>query len=296
MSRFRLFSAHDLHAGDMHRPRDAAATDSTGSGELQRRTVLAAMAALGTAAAGGCDSPTSPSATSSQGGPAGPAAASSGSPVPQPSTPAANARPSTSGLPAEIVHGPRDVPAVALTFHGQGEPALVRKLLDALAAADTRVTVLAVGVWLQQQPDLAKRILDGGHELGNHTQHHGNIAAMPQAQAFAEIDDCATALRRLTGSIGRWFRPSQTQYSTPGIQSQAARVGYPVCLSYDVDSLDYTDPGAAAVVRNTLKAAQNGSIVSLHFGHPDTVAALPDLLAGLHTRGLRAVTMTELLG
>jgi peptidoglycan/xylan/chitin deacetylase (PgdA/CDA1 family) len=199
-------------------------------------------------------------------------------------------------LPAEVVHGPRDRPNVALTFHGQGEPALVRRLLDVLAAQDTRVTVLAVGSWLASQPDMARRILDGGHELGNHTQNHAAIAEMSPARTYAEIDACAQQLKELTGSIGTWFRPSQTQYATPTIQAQAARVGYPTCLSYDLDSLDYTDPGADLVVNTTLRAAQNGSIVSLHFGHADTVAALPRVLDGLRQRGLHPVTMTELVG
>jgi peptidoglycan/xylan/chitin deacetylase (PgdA/CDA1 family) len=254
-----------------------------------RRAVLAALAAAGAAALAGCDAPSRSSTPPSPPGtvPASPPSAA-------PTAPPANAPPAT--LPAEVVHGPRDVPAVALTFHGQGDAAVVGRLLDALAAAGTRVTVLAVGVWLEQQPALARRVLDAGHELGNHTQHHADIKAMRDAQAFAEIDDCAAALRRLTGSIGRWFRPSQTQHSTPAIQAQAARAGYSTCLSYDVDSLDYTDPGAAAVVRNTLQGVQNGSIVSLHFGHPGTVTAIPDLVAGLHSRGLRPVTMTELVG
>ncbi len=72
-------------------------------------------------------------------------------------------------------------------------------------------------------------------------------------------------------------------------------MGYPTCLSYDLDSLDYTDPGAAAVTRNTLRSVQNGSIVSLHFGHAGTVAAMPQLLDGLRQRGLHPVTMTELM-
>ena len=51
-------------------------------------------------------------------------------------------------LPPEVVHGPRDRPAVALTFHGQGDPTVVTQLLSRLEARDVRVTVLAVGSWL----------------------------------------------------------------------------------------------------------------------------------------------------
>jgi peptidoglycan/xylan/chitin deacetylase (PgdA/CDA1 family) len=198
-------------------------------------------------------------------------------------------------LPAEVGTGPRDRPNVALTFHGQGDPKLVDQLLAELASGGARVTVLAVGSWLAAQPDMARRILDGGHELGNHTQNHLAIADMAANQAFTEINTCAQTLKRLTGSIGTWFRPSQTQHATPTIEAQATRVGYPTCLSYDVDSLDYTDPGPAKVVQNTLSAVGNGSIVSLHFGHSGTVTAMPELLDGLRRQGLQPVTMTELM-
>ena len=142
---------------------------------------------------------------------------------------------------------------------------------------------------------MARRILDGGHELGNHTQHHIDISAMDEAQAYAEITGCADRLRRLTGSIGTWFRPSRAQYATPLVQTLARRAGYPHVLSYDVDSLDFTSPGASAVIRNVTGQIRNGSVVSLHFGYADTVTALPALLAELDRRRLRAVTTTELL-
>ncbi|MFF5918745.1 polysaccharide deacetylase family protein [Streptomyces flavochromogenes] len=199
------------------------------------------------------------------------------------------------GQPAEITHGPRDRPRVALTFHGQGDPALARTLLGQAEKAGARVTVLAVGSWLDRHPDLARRVLDGGHDLGNHTQRHIDVNAMTETEALAEIEACATRLRRLTGSIGTWFRPSRTQYAAPAVLRAARRAGYPHVLSYDVDSLDFTSPGATAVVRNVTGSVRAGSVVSLHFGYPDTAAALPLLLADLGRRGLRAVTTTELL-
>jgi peptidoglycan/xylan/chitin deacetylase (PgdA/CDA1 family) len=208
----------------------------------------------------------------------------------------ATAAPTRSGpSPPEVVNGPRDRPNVALTFHGQGDPAQIGLLLDELERGDARVTVLAVGSWLDAAPAMARRVLDGGHELGNHTQNHVAVSNLPADRAFAEIDACAARLKRLTGSIGSWFRPSQTQHATPTVRAQAAKVGYPTCLSYDLDSLDSTDPGAAAVARTTLAGVRNGSIVSLHFGHAGTVTAMPEILDGLRQRGLRAVTMTELV-
>lgn len=197
--------------------------------------------------------------------------------------------------PAEVTHGPRDRPQVALTFHGQGDPALAESLLGEAEKGGARVTVLAVGSWLDEHPDIARRILGGGHDLGNHTLRHVDINAMSEQDAEAEIRGCAERLRRLTGSIGTWFRPSRAPRASPLVESVARRVGYPHVLSYDVDSLDYTAPGAPAVTRKVIGEIRNGSVVSLHFGYADTVAALPAVLEELGRRGLRAVTTTELL-
>ncbi|MGW0971517.1 polysaccharide deacetylase family protein [Streptomyces sp. NPDC002516] len=198
--------------------------------------------------------------------------------------------------PPEITHGPRTRPSkVALTFHGQGDPSVAKALLGEAEKAGARVTVLAVGTWLDEHPDLARRILDGGHDLGNHTQRHLDINAMTKAEAAAEIRGCADRLRKLTGSIGTWFRPSRSPRASPLVQRLARDAGYPHTLSYDVDSLDYTSPGAAAVTRKVLAEVRPGSVVSLHFGYADTVAALPALLHELDRRGLGAVTTTELL-
>jgi peptidoglycan/xylan/chitin deacetylase (PgdA/CDA1 family) len=184
---------------------------------------------------------------------------------------------------------------VALTFHGQGAESIATALLTEAEQAGARISVMAVGSWLAQYPQLAKRILHGGHDLGNHTMHHLDIKAMDASAAYAEIEGCAQQLRTLTGSAGRWFRPSQTQYATPMIEQQARKAGYPTCVSYDVDSLDYTDPGSDAVISNVLSQAKPGSIVSMHFGHPGTVTALPAVVRGLKSKGLRPVTLTELL-
>jgi len=254
---------------------------------LDRRTVLQSAVALGAVPLAGCARATEPAPVR----PAGPSTPATDTPAA--ATPSAGT--TRGALPAELTHGPRERPKVALTFHGQGEPAQVKALLGELERAGAKVTVLAVGSWLSAQPAMARRILDGGHELGNHTQNHGPIASMDAAGAFAEIDGCAQVLRTLTGSIGTWFRPSQTQYSTGLIQAQAARAGYPTCLSYDLDSLDYTDPAPAAIVATVTGAVQNGSIVSLHFGHAATVAAIPQVLDRLRQRGLAPVTMTELV-
>jgi peptidoglycan/xylan/chitin deacetylase (PgdA/CDA1 family) len=199
-------------------------------------------------------------------------------------------------LPAEVSRAETGRDEVALTFHGQGEPAQVERLLGVLEKAGARVTVLVVGTWLGEYPSMARRVLAGGHELGNHTENHLDMSEMDAAAAYAEISACADRLRALTGSQGRWFRPSQTQYATAVVKEQAVRAGYPTCLSFSLDSRDHTEPGPPVVVRNVLGKVRAGDVVSLHFGHDGTTVAMPQILAGLQEKGLRPVTAGELFG
>jgi peptidoglycan/xylan/chitin deacetylase (PgdA/CDA1 family) len=204
-------------------------------------------------------------------------------------------RPKITSAP-ELGHGKRSVPSVALTFHGAGDPAIARAVLHELEREHVRATVLAVGTWLEAEPAMAGRVLGAGHELGNHTLHHLPMLGLDAATSYAEIVGCARTLHRLTGSQGRWFRASGTQHTNPIIRTAAARAGYAQCLSYDLDSLDWTDPGPAAIVRAVLAGARGGSIVSLHLGHRGTVAAMPAVLSGLQTLGLKPTTVGELVG
>ncbi|MFE9095344.1 polysaccharide deacetylase family protein [Streptomyces sp. NPDC007264] len=265
-------------------PGPAAGTAPTAP---DRRSALRTGAGLAGALATAC----SPGATVHPSHPARP------TPAPRAS---AGSRPAAAprafpGQPAQITHGPRDRPRVALTFHGQGDPALATSILDTAERAGAKITVLAVGTWLDEHPDVARRILDGGHDLGNHTLRHLGINTLSETDARAEIQGCARRLRRLTGSIGTWFRPSRAPGATPLVERLARDAGYPHVLSYDVDSLDHTSPGAAAVTRKVIGEVRNGSVVSLHLGYADTRTALPALLHELDRRGLAAVTTTELL-
>jgi peptidoglycan/xylan/chitin deacetylase (PgdA/CDA1 family) len=196
----------------------------------------------------------------------------------------------------DIAHGPRNKPEVALTFHGNGDIALAHKLLAILDQRKVPVTVFAVGTWLKANPTIAKTIIAAGHDIGNHTYSHTQMKTISAAKVNSEISLCAKELTSQIGNHGSFFRPSGTQNSTALIRSTALKYGYKKCISYDVDSLDYQDPGKATVLKAVTNSVQNGSIISLHFGHQDTIDAMPALLDQLQAKGLTPVTLTTMLG
>lgn len=209
--------------------------------------------------------------------------------------------PATAGAPATFVsHGPTDTRQVALTFHTNGDLVLAQQLLDLFATRKVHVTNFVVGNWLAQHPDWGKRLVDGGHEPANHTYTHTHFARLSPAQMSDEVTRCRDILAKTTGSGGRLFRPSNT---ANGIDSPSSAVlgvvgaaGYPTLLGYDVDPFDFKDPGSAAVSQRAIAALHPGAILSLHFGHPGTIAALPAILDAIDAKGLTAVTASALLG
>jgi peptidoglycan/xylan/chitin deacetylase (PgdA/CDA1 family) len=184
---------------------------------------------------------------------------------------------------------------VALTFHGAGDLGIARQIHDTLGAAGARATIMAVGTWLAASPDGIKMFHDSGHDIGNHTWSHGVMADMSTATTLSEIERCRDELDKLLGTPGSFFRQSSAQTATQAELVAAGTAGYRRVLSYDIDGLDWKDPGPT-VIRSAVAAATAGSVVSLHLGHQGTVAALPGILADLAARGLTPVTATELLG
>ena len=255
---------------------------------LSRRSLLmGTLAAAGAGVAAACS-----------------AAAKSGAAASSPSTrrstaPSSSAHatptPAPTGPATEVVNGPRTRQEIALTFHASGDPALGRALLSAAEAGGAKLTIFVVGSWLDQNPSMAQRIVSGGHELGNHTYTHPNLRALSGAALEDEVTRARDVLRRLTGSGGDYFRPSQMDRATPPVLAAAGEAGYRISVAYDVDPLDYQDPGSAAVRDRTLAAVRPGSIVSMHLGHQGTVDAMPEILAGLKQRGLTPVTVGQLL-
>jgi len=246
---------------------------------MDRRAVLRAVL-LGPLAVTACSAP-----------PAGAPAAAPPPSAPDVRSPAsapASARPT-----GELVHAGTGRPEVALTFHGAGDEALARRLLTLLHDRGAAGTVLAVGTWLQRYPDAGRMVVGLGHELGNHTWSHPNLAALDEAGVRVEIERCRDVIAAATGGPGAFFRPSQAQHATPLVRRAAAAAGYPTVLSYDVDSRDFTDPGSAAIRRN-VSSVRAGGVVSLHLGHPGTLDALPAVLDDLGGRGLRPVTASVL--
>nr|WP_269085589.1 glycosyltransferase [Nonomuraea pusilla] len=204
--------------------------------------------------------------------------------------------------------GPRSLrlPArtVALTFDDGPDPVWTPRLLDVLKRHRARATFFAVGARISENPALARRILDEGHELGNHTYAHADLASVPAWRLRLEVSLTQKAIAGATGVHTRLVRLpySSTPASVSGAQWQAMRElgadGYLVALT-DLDTKDWSRPGVPAVVKAGTPARGRGAVVMMHDAGGDraqTVEAVDRLLTKLEREGYRATTLTDGLG
>jgi peptidoglycan/xylan/chitin deacetylase (PgdA/CDA1 family) len=193
-----------------------------------------------------------------------------------------------------VAHGPRDVPAVALTFD-DGPGAVTPAILAVLRRRRARATFNVVGDRVRHGAPLVRRVVADGHELGVHGWRHRDLSGTP-LRAAAELARAVAAIRAVSGVAPRLFRPPFGATSRP-LALAASALGL-VTVTWDVDPRDFDEPGADAIRSRVAAAVRPGSIVLLHDDRPGlapTAAALDGILDDLAERGLAAVTVGRLL-
>jgi cellulose synthase/poly-beta-1,6-N-acetylglucosamine synthase-like glycosyltransferase/peptidoglycan/xylan/chitin deacetylase (PgdA/CDA1 family)/spore germination protein YaaH len=193
---------------------------------------------------------------------------------------------------------------VALTFDDGPDPEWTPKILDILKAANVKAAFFLVGVNAEQYPGLVRRIVAEGHEIGNHTYYHPNLAECWPEHVRVELNATQLLLETITGRSTTLFRPPYAADTSPSKITEltplniAQELGYLVVLE-NIDPQDWAQPGADVIVQRVKQQRHDGSIILLHDAGGDreqTVEALPRILDYLKTRGDSVVSLSTLLG
>jgi peptidoglycan/xylan/chitin deacetylase (PgdA/CDA1 family) len=179
--------------------------------------------------------------------------------------------------------------AVALTIDDGPNAETTPAILDALRAARVKATFFLVGAGVVRNPDLARRIVDEGHAIGNHTMRHRLLPFRTAQQLTGEIDDCQYALSMLRGRV-RWFRPPNG-FKPIGLHRILARRGLTL-VGWQGAIRDTDGPCAREIVDRALALAAEGRILLLHDNpscRGQTAIALPAIIDGYRSRGYRFV-------
>jgi peptidoglycan-N-acetylglucosamine deacetylase len=189
-------------------------------------------------------------------------------------------------------HGAKEV---ALTFDDGPWPKTTDAILAELKAANVKATFFMIGYQLSNRPEIGKRVLAAGMEIGDHSHSHKLLAKQSYKTITNEISWGAQAITRVLGVKPAWFRPPGGSVN-PFVYSETKRLGMRLVL-WDIDPKDWKKPGARVISKRILDAVRPGAIILMHDGGGDrtqTVAALKVALAGLKARGYKMVTLSQL--
>ena len=138
-----------------------------------------------------------------------------------------------------------------------------------------------------------RRIAERGDDIEDHSYTHPNMAQTAAPIAESEILRTTVVIRVLTRKQPRFFRPPGGQRN-PVVYRLASQYGQKVAL-WTIDALNYEEAGSPqGLIEFIMKHMQPGAIVLMHNGMDSTIAAIPGLVAALHTKGYQLVTLSQM--
>ena len=187
-----------------------------------------------------------------------------------------------------------DGPYIAMTFDDGPSATLTPKLLDILAAHQIKATFFVIGENVAEHPEIVARAAHEGHEIGNHSWSHPNLAKMSDDGVRSQLQRTDDAIKSATGSRPTLLRPPYGSITSREKRWIHDQFGYQIIL-WDVDPYDWKRPGPSVVRNRILKETRPGSIVLSHDIHPGTIEAMPSTFDALEAKGFKFVTVSELI-
>ncbi|MFI2911175.1 polysaccharide deacetylase family protein [Streptomyces sp. PDY-4] len=192
---------------------------------------------------------------------------------------------------------------LVLTFDDGPDPEWTPKVLDVLKKHDAHAVFFVTGTMASRHPDLVKRMVDEGHEIGLHTFNHPDLALQSTKRIDWELSQNQLAITGAAGIRTSLFRPPYSSFSAamdneswPVTEYIGSR-GYLTVVN-NTDSEDWKRPGVAEIIRRATPHGGKGAIVLMHDSGGDrsqTVAALDTFLPDLKAKGYEFDNLTEAL-
>lgn len=183
----------------------------------------------------------------------------------------------------------------ALTFECAWGHGNLDKILEILRRYDVRAAFFVTGNWAETYPQELQKIVQGGHDIGNHSMTHRNLKQLEEAEIKEEVMEAHQILTELAEKEIKFFRPPYGAFDDT-ILLTAKKVGYLTVMG-SIDSMDWKDYGTEEIIKTVMenKELQPGAIIRLNSEAKYTKDALPGLIEKLQEEGYRIVPLSNLL-
>ena len=192
-----------------------------------------------------------------------------------------------------VTHGAAGTRMIALTFD-DGPSAESTAVLQVLERERVPATFFFVGDRISGHPDIPARAIADGDDVGNHTLHHVEMVGLSRPAMLEQILSTNQIIREATRREPIFFRP-RSGHADAAAKALVARLGMVMVLWDERDGDTDAKTTVAGITSQALAHAHSGGIILMHETNPNTVAALPGIIAGLRAKGLLPVTLTTML-
>ncbi|MHB8491949.1 MAG: polysaccharide deacetylase family protein [Solirubrobacteraceae bacterium] len=194
-----------------------------------------------------------------------------------------------------IVEGGHTGNEVALTFD-DGPGPYTQQLVAVLDRLHVQATFFSIGEMERYFSVGTLAALASGNAIEDHTETHPMLATLTPHEQHEQLFEQIVRMEVLGAPRPLLFRPPYGSFSKTTFK--IARALHLLMVLWSTDTSDYRLPGVPAIVESALAGAHPGAIILMHDGGGDrsqTIAALPAIVAGLRKRGLRPVTVPQLM-
>lgn len=182
---------------------------------------------------------------------------------------------------------------VAISFDSCSDPDYTSKILDILDKYNIKADFFLVGYYVDKHPDMVREIQKRGHEIGNHSNKHPDMAFSSKDKIVSEIAACDTKIMKITGEMPRLFRCPSGSYNDTVLKAVESTNHY--CIQWDVDSVDWKEYGLDKEYNRVISKAKSGSIILFHNNAKYTPENLPRVIEKLKGEGYTFVKISDLI-
>ncbi|MGL5694341.1 MAG: polysaccharide deacetylase family protein [Peptostreptococcaceae bacterium] len=199
-----------------------------------------------------------------------------------------------------IKKGNTEEKVVALTFDDGPDEDFTPQILDILKKHDVKATFFLIGEKVGYHPEIVKREIEEGHEVGNHTFTHINVAKRGYDDIYNEVTKTQEAIKKVTGEEPTLFRPPYRAISK-NMCDIVKNKNMSIVLWSNLDPRDWSNPGVYYIVNTIDTKVENGNIILLHDynnlrnSKSQTIQALDSVITNLKSKGYKFVTISELI-
>ena len=191
-----------------------------------------------------------------------------------------------------IYNGNREINNVSIMINVYENTEVVEKMLELFSEKGVKATFFVGGCWADDNASTLKKIILGGHELGNHGYFHKDHKKLTESANYDEINNCDKIIYSLSGYKMNLFAPPSGSFSKNTLKA-CKNLGYKTIM-WSKDTIDWRDSDENLIISRATKNLKNGDLILMH-PKDHTLKSLPKIIDTIKDKGYNLVTVTNCL-